>query len=99
MQGYIKDRLWLKISWQNAGEMMFYVQHVDGLVQERRNSNALAMELRVSYTNASMCTVLKHITKWNRGLNIMADILLMIVLNEFIFLEGLNFDSNLNWFG
>ena len=25
--------------------------HVDGLVQERRNSNALAMELRLSWTN------------------------------------------------
>ena len=27
------------------------VSHIDGLVQERRNSRALAMELRVSCTN------------------------------------------------
>ena len=27
---------------------------IDGLVQERRNSSALAMELRLSYTNPSM---------------------------------------------
>ena len=25
--------------------------HIDGLVQKRRNSSALAMELRLSYTN------------------------------------------------
>ena len=25
--------------------------HIDGLVQERRNSSALAMELRLSWTN------------------------------------------------
>ena len=30
-------------------------QHVDGLVQERRNSIAKAMELRLSCTNPSMC--------------------------------------------
>ena len=28
--------------------------HIDKLVQERRNSNALAMELRLSYTNRSI---------------------------------------------
>ena len=27
---------------------------IDGLVQERRNSSALAMELRLSYTNPSI---------------------------------------------
>ena len=29
--------------------------HFDGLVQERRNSSALAMELRLSCTNPSIC--------------------------------------------
>ena len=29
-------------------------QHIDGLVQERRNSSALAMELRLSCTNPSL---------------------------------------------
>ena len=29
-------------------------EHSDGLVQERRNSSALAMELRLSYTNPSI---------------------------------------------
>ena len=29
-------------------------RHIDGLVQERRNSSALAMELRLSCTNQSM---------------------------------------------
>ena len=28
--------------------------HIDGLVQERRNSSALAMELRLSCTNQSI---------------------------------------------
>ena len=35
-------------SWQWPSD------HVDGLVQERRNSSALAMELRLSSTNPSM---------------------------------------------
>ena len=30
--------------------------HIDGLVQERRNSSALAMELSLSCTNASIYT-------------------------------------------
>ena len=29
--------------------------HIDGLVQERRNSIANALELRLSYTNPSIC--------------------------------------------
>ena len=32
------------------------VSHVDGLVQERHNSSALAIELCLSYTNSSMST-------------------------------------------
>ena len=31
-------------------------EHIDGLVQERRNSSALAMELRLSCTNPSLST-------------------------------------------
>ena len=30
---------------------LFFVKHIDGLVQERRNSSALAIELRLSCTN------------------------------------------------
>ena len=29
--------------------------YIDGLVQERRNSGALAMELRLSWTNPYIC--------------------------------------------
>ena len=32
----------------------FCVEHTDGLVQERRNSSALAMELRLSCINPSI---------------------------------------------
>ena len=32
---------------------LFVNDYIDGLVQERRNSSALAMELRLSYTNPS----------------------------------------------
>ena len=39
--------------------------HMDGLVQERRNSSVLAMELRLSRTNPSICagnhTILRHV--------------------------------------
>ena len=33
----------------------FFVKPIDGLVQERRNSIALAMELRLSCTSPSLC--------------------------------------------
>ena len=33
------------------------IAHINGLVQERRNSSALAMELRLSYTNPSIYSV------------------------------------------
>ena len=39
--------------------------NIDRLVQERRNSNALAMELRLSYTNPSMCA-----TRFNVSLHL-----------------------------
>ena len=35
--------------------MRITLNDIDGLVQERRNSSALAMELRLSCTNPSMC--------------------------------------------
>ena len=34
---------------------------IDGLVQKRRNSNALAMELSLSCTNPSICNKIKTI--------------------------------------
>ena len=33
-------------------------RHINGLVQERRNSSVLAMELHLSYTNPSTCIIL-----------------------------------------
>ena len=35
-------------------EFVIFMLYVDGLVQERRNSSVLAMELRLSCTNPSM---------------------------------------------
>ena len=35
--------------------------YIDGLVQERRNSSALAMELRLSCTNPSICYLLQSL--------------------------------------
>ena len=35
--------------------------HIDGLVQERRNSSALAIELRLTCTNPSLCISMKEI--------------------------------------
>ena len=40
----------------SAGKLMVkFASHIDGLVQEKRNSSALAMELRLSCTNPSIC--------------------------------------------
>ena len=38
------------------GQLNYEIQ-VDGLVQERRNSSALAMDLHLSCTNPSKCFV------------------------------------------
>ena len=46
-------------------------KHIDGLVQERRNSSALAMELRLSCTNASICNCIKLYEEW-RGIVVVA---------------------------
>ena len=45
------------ISQPERGQIMSMQSkvRVDGLVQERRNSSALAMELRLSCTNPSIC--------------------------------------------
>ena len=37
--------------------------HIDGLLQERHNSNALAMEFRLCCTNPSILTILKHVQR------------------------------------
>ena len=45
-------------SWCQSGiNHGFYCLDIDGLVQERRNSSALAMELRLPYTNQSICSL------------------------------------------
>ena len=36
-------------------ETIIRLFHIDGLVQEKRNSSALAMELRLSCTHLSLC--------------------------------------------
>ena len=42
------------------------IAHIEGLVQERRNSSALAMELRLSCTNPSVChcSMIGECGKW-----------------------------------
>ena len=40
--------------------------HIGGLVQDRRNSSALAMELRLSCINPSISTIFDYkVTDWN----------------------------------
>ena len=41
-----------------------YHHHIHGLVQERCNSSALAMELCLSYTNPSICSISHKICMW-----------------------------------
>ena len=45
--------------WNDNLQGVYGVQQIDGLVQERRNSSALAKELRLSCTSPSKWT-LKH---------------------------------------
>ena len=39
--------------------MDYVAPYIDGFVQERRNSSALAMELRLSCTNPSICGIVE----------------------------------------
>ena len=53
------NSLWSSVSYNegNYDELNIKGIHhqIDGLVQERRNSSVLAMELRLSCTNSSKC--------------------------------------------
>ena len=51
----IQTQFWFLMS--NLWEIGFVQVKIDGLVQERRNSSALPMELRLSCTNPSKCTL------------------------------------------
>ena len=51
---YIQMR-WCYFSLKEIAQRMSCGLYIDGLVQERRNSSALAMELRLSCTNQSIC--------------------------------------------
>ena len=62
LTGYLQIEIWcLLICWWFCLSFISWFivinaeDYLDGLVQERRNSSALAMELRLSYTNPSIC--------------------------------------------
>ena len=49
--------------------IIYYLQvlHIDGLLQERRTSTALAMELRLSCTNPSICSEPGNSFDWEKN--------------------------------
>ena len=53
-RAHVEMDRWIQIpgTWKYA---LFNEHHIDGLVQERRNSIANALELRLSCTNPSIC--------------------------------------------
>ena len=69
------DVVWVDPSEYKIGQIHYFflpcTNHIDGLVQERHNSIALAMELCLSCTNPSICNIyvfLDHIImrfNWN----------------------------------
>ena len=61
--GFIKlDQLSTRVKDQPAKALLSPISplHVDGLVQERCNSIANALELHLSYTNPSMYKILQY---------------------------------------
>ena len=75
---FIKDITYLTLMGQlyfvNILEKITYMEvHLNGLVQEIRNSSALVMELHLSCTNPSICTTLN-----------LEQILLLVIDNIFI---------------
>ena len=58
-------------------------QYIDGLVQERRNSIAKAMELRLSFTNPSIWQIVKDILKKTvKGMKYSQPILFQIMISS-----------------
>ena len=68
MDGKDRERLWFCEAWTKIAHILqtaFWIHflerwyshfcHIDGLVQERHNSSVLAMELRLSCINPSIC--------------------------------------------
>ena len=55
---YFRDNFTLEI------QVLYQPQYIDGLVQERRNSSALAMELCLSCTNPSIWDYVHHTLSW-----------------------------------
>ena len=51
---WINETLCKQITCPNVSPDMYLDQHINGLVQERRNSNANTLELRLSCTNPSI---------------------------------------------
>ena len=58
---------WTKTIWISVVShtvLIFYLPHIDGLMQKRRNSSANALELRLSCTNPSLCRFVFQIFYW-----------------------------------
>ena len=53
----ILTKISLNLRWNQRFSVTCWRHHIDGLVQERRNSIASAMELRLSCTNPMICCV------------------------------------------
>ena len=56
--------LHLATSYVSWSQLIRWHLHIDGLVQERRNSSALAMELCLFCTNPSICKLLTAMPTW-----------------------------------
>ena len=70
----LEDHLSEPITLLNASSKLLLltpIPHIDGLVQERRNSSALAMELRLFCTNSLFCA-----RNWNLVRNFYSDFLI-----------------------
>ena len=74
----------------------FGYHDIDGLVQERRNSSALAMELRLSCTNPVICDItVIELTHWGRDK--MAFIFQTIFSNAFPWMKMFEFQLESHW--
>ena len=63
---------WLLMSWFFASQghqQSWHWLYIDGLVQERRNSIANALELRLSFTNSSICSASGSLSSMRKYFN------------------------------
>ena len=95
--GLIAYKKWLDLHTENKKKIILWI-HIDGLVQERRNSTANALELRLSCTYPSICTVhWLNVVWWCHMVTKIGHCLYRLCMNQNWLIDNLDLGNKLQW--